>query len=645
MNRLGPCGVTAWSWVSALGKVHSSDPDVDLSGTLSQSPLTKHEDLLGIPGYSGRYPDELPPLPQQHQHRDSRCARLLWECLEPLRAQVDEVRARVGADRVALVLGSSTGGIDATEQALKYEKEHGHFPEQYSFVDVHPYNSLLGLVTDALNLTGPAVVVSTACSSAGKAMASAQRLIHTGVVDAALVGGADALCELTVRGFSGLGVLSDDPCTPFDKARAGISIGEGAALLLIEGGSSAPIALLSAGESSDAHHATAPHPEGVGAEIAMRAALEIAGLEPSDVDYLNAHGTGTDKNDAMETMAISRVLGPHVSFSSTKNKTGHQLGTAGGTEAIFCVQAVSEGRAPQNIAPKLWDPDLAARPSDGTARPVSTALSNSFAFGGSNVSVAIGRKKSDVERVAPLWTPEYQSAKEFAAGPSVVSIEKPPALLLPARARGRASLLTRIFAELYGQLFPAEIGKKQEPEARTPTIYSSAFGEMDTTLKLLEQMDEDPRLSPIRFQASVHNTASGRISLETKNRAFSTALAAGQESFAMALLEAQAWLTAHGGEMCVFAAEEPLADRLKTGLAFPPLGVGLRLSAKRDDESIAELSPMTRQDRSQDVPDTPALHPFRDAPPVWGLSLLDALTKESSGPVSVAPAWSVNVSY
>lgn len=662
MNRLSSVGITAWSWVSALGRAHSESPGTSFQSSFFGAGLSSHEAELGIPGYSGRYPGQLPPLPREHRYRESRCARLLLEALRPLEASLARVKARVQSDRIAIILGSSTGGIDATELALRHERLTGHFPADYRFRDVHPYDSLLHLLQGLLGLTGPSVIVSTACSSGGKALGCAQRLLHSGVIDAALVGGADALCEMTIRGFSGLGVLSEGPCRPFEVGRDGISIGEGAALLLLEADSHAPIHLLGVGESSDAYHATAPHPEGVGAVLAMQNCLSIAGITPEDVDYLNAHGTGTEKNDAMEALAISKVLGEDLLFSSTKHKTGHQLGTAGATEAIVCVQAIAEGGLSPDLMqnrenPSAWDPDLAVFPVHSLQKSrLDVALSNSFAFGGSNVTVAVGRRpRNSVARTTSrpcfvegmaLWTPNYACLADFRAGRRVSQGEKPPADILSARARGRASVLSRAFAEVYAGLEPPrDLGAPMSP-ARIPSVYASCFGEMQTTLKLLDQMDDEPRLSPIRFQASVHNTASGLISLETKNRAFTTALAAGDATFAMALLEAQAWLCCHGGEILVLVADEKLPARLDHQLRFPPLSVGLRLSATQTGRSLASLD-FVGTSSSAELGTSDAqrkrLDEFATAPPVWGLSLLSALDENHRGEIVVGPHFSTRI--
>lgn len=653
MGRLHPYGVTAWSWVNCLGKsswcVDDEQPTFSLTTALQVDRLLSHEETLGIPGKSARA-DDPPALPESIRKHDSRCARLLLQAVEPLRRTIEDAVRRVGAERVGLVLGSSTGGIDATEAALRHERSAGSLPSGYDFVEIHPYHALLHVIEGVFGVRGPALVVSTACSSTGKALASAQRVIQAGLADVIIAGGADALCEMTVRGFSGLGVLSDEACRPFDAKRSGISIGEGAALIVLDREANTPFYFLGSGESSDAHHPTAPHPEGLGAQLAIERCLRACDMKPEAVTYLNAHGTGTLKNDEMEALAISRTLGKAVAFSSTKHRTGHQLGAAGGTEAAFCLQALAEGTMPAGYVPENIDVRLACQPMDRPLRlgAGSVTLSSSFAFGGSNVAVALGAARPAstlasalaetfwIQSVS-LWTPEYPNVESFLAGKPAQD-HLPPAELLSVRTRGRASMLTRTFAELFQQL--AE--KSAIDRSTVPTVYSSMYGEMTTTLALLDQLALEPRLSPIRFQGSVHNTASGQISLATQNHEFSTAIAAGTASFAMALVEAQCWLSAHGGDIFVLIADEHVPTRLSHRPAFAPMGVGLHLTSTPTSAlgTLGWVSPAeTRQGPElwDDSPRASSFAPLAASPPAWGLALIDALACGANGDFPVGP--------
>jgi 3-oxoacyl-[acyl-carrier-protein] synthase-1 len=234
-------------------------------------------------------------------------------------------------------------------------------------------------------------VVSTACSSSGKVLASARRLIAAGVADAVVVGGVDTLAETTLHGFHALGVLSAEPCRPFDVDRAGMNIGEGGAMLLVERDGEAVASLLGVGASSDASHMSTPHPRGLGARMAMEGALREAGAQVSEVDYINAHGTGTKLNDVAEARAISELFGGEVPVVSTKGFTGHLLGAAGATEAVFCVVAIAQSWIPANLGAEKIDPDVCVAVNRKRRdNPCRRVLSNSFGFGGSNVSVLMG---------------------------------------------------------------------------------------------------------------------------------------------------------------------------------------------------------------------------------------------------------------
>ncbi len=244
----------------------------------------------------------------------------------------------------------------------------------------------------ALGLAGPAFVVSTACSSSAKVFASAARLIALGLIDAAVVGGVDSLCMTTLYGFNSLELLARDICRPWDAQRSGLSLGEGAALALLERGAARPAAwLLGAGESSDAHHMSSPHPEGAGAALAMRAALADAGLASAAVDYLNLHGTGTPNNDAAEDIAVCAVFGPDLACSSTKGFTGHTLGAAGGVEAAISLLALQHGLVPAGLNLQQLDPALHAHyVRQPLQRKLSVVASNSFGFGGTNACLLFG---------------------------------------------------------------------------------------------------------------------------------------------------------------------------------------------------------------------------------------------------------------
>jgi 3-oxoacyl-[acyl-carrier-protein] synthase-1 len=328
--------------------------------------------------------------------RNNRLGQMALEA-DGFAASASAAIARYGAGRIALVVGTSTSGVHEGELAFaRRHPDTGALPADFHFSETHDHHSLATFVRGRLGLEGPAATVSTACSSSAKVFADAAQLIEAGICDAAVVGGADSLCLLTLYGFNSLELLDRAPCCPNDAARAGISIGEAAGFALIErtgdAGDRALAMLLGYGESADAYHMSAPHPEGVGAELAMRKALERAGLAPEQIDYINQHGTGSRQNDQVEDAAIARVFGRGKPCSSTKGATGHTLGAAGILEIAVSYLAMRDGFIPGNVNLHNLDPDFAAD-VDSANRPgaVRRAMNNSFGFGGSNCSILIGR--------------------------------------------------------------------------------------------------------------------------------------------------------------------------------------------------------------------------------------------------------------
>jgi 3-oxoacyl-[acyl-carrier-protein] synthase-1 len=308
---------------------------------------------------------------------------------------VATARSRYGAARIAVIIGTSTSGILQTEHAYRRRDASGRLPADYHFRQTHNLFSVSDFVRRALGLTGPASMISTACSSSAKVFAAAARLIEQSLCDAAVVGGVDSLCLNTLYGFASLELVASEPCRPCDAERGGISIGEGAGFALLERPDPtrphSGVALLGYGESSDAYHMSTPHPEGEGAALSMQRALDRAELRPSDIDYINMHGTASLVNDAMEDKAITRVIGRDTPASSTKGWTGHALGAAGITEAVISAICIREGLMPGNLNTRAIDPTFtSAMLLDNREAPVRRVLSNSFGFGGSNASLIFG---------------------------------------------------------------------------------------------------------------------------------------------------------------------------------------------------------------------------------------------------------------
>ena len=312
----------------------------------------------------------------------------------------DAVRAaalRYGPDRIGVFIGTSTSGIYQTELAYRRrDADTGALPSDFIYATTHNTFSAASFAQRYFDLQGPVTAVSSACSSSAKVFASAARMIAAGVIDAALVGGVDTLCLTTLYGFNSLGLTSSEPCRPYAAGRSGISIGEAAALALLEPATGAlppdAILLTGVGESSDAYHMSSPHPDGLGARIAMEKALAAAGLSSEDIGYINLHGTATPSNDAAEGRAVGALFGSGTPCSSTKGATGHTLGAAGGLEAVICALALRHGLMPAGVNTTVLDPELALDYLlANRAQPLRHALSNSFGFGGTNCSLIFSR--------------------------------------------------------------------------------------------------------------------------------------------------------------------------------------------------------------------------------------------------------------
>ncbi|WP_459176367.1 beta-ketoacyl-[acyl-carrier-protein] synthase family protein [Ewingella americana] len=386
-------------FISAVGMVNAlgNDPD-EVAASLASGHAPGLQRQSGwltdqTPVWVGQVTGELPSIPPALAQHNSRNNQLLLAALVQIEPQVSAAIARYGNQRVAVIMGTSTSGIAEGEAAIRHHHVHGELPEQY-----HYQQQELGdpaqFLQRFLGLSGPAYTLSTACSSSARAIISGQRLIAAGMVDAALVGGADSLCRMAINGFNSLDSLSAGRCTPFAKDRDGINIGEASALLLLTR-EPAGVALLGFGESSDAWHMSAPHPQGEGAERAMRMALHQAGLMPSDVGYINLHGTATPLNDSVEAGVIERIFGDRVPCSSTKHLTGHTLGAAGATEAALSWLMLTRNLSipVQDFSQVERDDSLAHIGLALTPQPLRkpVILSNSFAFGGNNACLLLGR--------------------------------------------------------------------------------------------------------------------------------------------------------------------------------------------------------------------------------------------------------------
>lgn len=388
-----PLRVTAHTVCTAAGTGNAATLDA-----LAQrrSGLTRNDfGPSPLATWIGRVPGlEEAALPAAWSEWECRNNRLAWRGLvaDGFNERVAAARERYGAARVAVVIGTSTASIGASEDAYRRLDPDGQYPADLRRPIVHTPHSLGDFVQHALGLKSVAVTVATACSSSAKVFGHAERLIRAGIADAAVVGGVDTLCGSTLFGFNSLELIASEPCRPFDVARRGINIGEAAGFALLEREAEAGAWLLGFGESSDAHHMSSPHPEGVGARRALNDALASAQLTPADIDYINLHGTASLKNDEVEARLVAELFPDSTFASSTKGWTGHTLGAAGIVEAAISLTALEHGVLPGTLNTEQLDPACGPQiRRENERRSVQRALSFSFGFGGSNCVLAFGR--------------------------------------------------------------------------------------------------------------------------------------------------------------------------------------------------------------------------------------------------------------
>ncbi len=351
-----------------------------------------------LPTWIGRVPDlesAAWDLPAPLSPWACRNNRLAWAGLttDGFMGAVASAVARYGAGRIALVMGTSTAAIDATEAFYRHLDDPGGGPSQLLQPQLHTPHSIGDFVQRALGLGGPCFTIATACSSSAKVFCQAERLMRLGLCDAVVVGGVDSLCNSVLYGFGSLELLSPDPCRPFAVDRRGLNIVEAAAFLLLERGERSELKLLGYGESSDAHHMSAPHPEGLGARLAVEQALSRAGREPRDIQYINLHGTATPRNDEVEAQVVASLFPAATRASSTKGWTGHTLGAAGALEAVITLLALRTGLVPGTLNTTQLDAHCGPQIRlDNADADMHCALSNSFGFGGSNCVLLFGRQ-------------------------------------------------------------------------------------------------------------------------------------------------------------------------------------------------------------------------------------------------------------
>lgn len=394
-----PPYINAYTAVSALGDGRVATRDALLA---MRSALVPNDfpHAAAVGGYIGRVAGvEAPILPERLSEYDCRNNRIAWRALhaDGFNDAIAAASARHGAHRVGVIVGTSTSGILNAELGYRdREAISGKLPTWVRYRTTHNFGSLAEFVRAALQLSGPVIAISTACSSSAKAFATAARWITAGVIDAVVVGGVDSLCGTTLHGFTSLQLVAPRPCRPFDAHREGISLGEGGAFALLEReciDNPAGLALIGYGESSDAHHMSAPHPDGLGAELAMRQALDQRDPAIDKVGFVHAHGTATRNNDNVEAKAIARVLGADTPITSTKGFSGHTLGAAGALGAAICLAAIEHEFIPGTVNTTEIDPECGTAVQRTSApRKVDAVLENAFGFGGNNASLLFGKR-------------------------------------------------------------------------------------------------------------------------------------------------------------------------------------------------------------------------------------------------------------
>ncbi|MGS0742538.1 beta-ketoacyl-ACP synthase [Glaciimonas sp. GG7] len=383
--------------ICALGRNHADIRRRLFAGDSGIALTDRYSSARALPlgCVDGVLPEMDDAFPLAHRSRNN---QLLLAVLSQIRPAVDAAIGQYGGHRIGIVLGTSTSGIAESESAFKQRLANGKFPPEFAYGQ-QEMGSPAAMLSDVLGITGPAYVHSSACVSSAKAMASAARLIRMGLCDVVLTGGVDSLCAFTVAGFGALASVSATRCNPFSANRNGLNIGEGAALFLMSA-QAGTVTLRGWGESSDGYHISAPDPAGGGARIAIEQALTRAGVEATQIDYVNLHGTATQQNDAMESRVVNTIFGDRMAASSTKSMTGHTLGAAGAIEAGLCWLAMQDDNPAGCLPPHLWDgvgdsnlPTLHLLPVGyQLGRPLRFALSNSFAFGGANAALIMGRE-------------------------------------------------------------------------------------------------------------------------------------------------------------------------------------------------------------------------------------------------------------
>jgi 3-oxoacyl-[acyl-carrier-protein] synthase-1 len=601
------CSLAAMGMVNAFG---SDLPEIwqrllagDQSGFVVQDELVPGRSLL-----MAAVRERLPEIPASLEEFDCRNNQLALAALADIEETTRQAMARVGAGRVGVVVGTSTSGVSDAEEAIVARNQTGALAQRFHYAQLE-FGGAAAFLAAYLGTTGPALTLSTACSSGARALASARSLLALGICDVVVAGAFDSLCRLTSNGFSALQAISGSVTNPCSLNRDGLSLGEAAVLFLVTrdpGG----VQLVGVGESSEAHHMSAPDPHGSGAEAAMRMALSDAERGPSEVSYLNLHGTGTPLNDRMECGAVERVFGLDLSCSSTKSMLGHTLGTAGAMEAGFCWLMAQQGRGQgTGLLPHCWDgerdPELPevklARVGD--VADVGLLMSNSFGFGGNNCTLLLeAPNERGSEQAGPIplahavaepivavvrgwagWAPGLEDAESWLAwtkNPEPLGEDGcPDAAFIPAMLRRRCTPLSRI------ALTCAFACCDEEVRTNARTVFASRHGSVNESISMVEGVVAGQKISPARFSHTVHNAQAGLFSLAASNREASSSISASEGTFEMGWLEALGHLEREPDRPVVYVmADVPLSPVFAELVAEPPpaYGFGFVLASSGD---------------------------------------------------------------
>lgn len=506
--------------------------------------------------------------------RGSRGDRLAWLAA---REAIESARLKnFNGDRAGVALGCSVGGSYDSERFLTSLIKRGKmWPRPTRF---HECATATDLVADEFGLYGPAITLATACSSSALAIATAADLIVSGEADVMLAGGGDSVSRMTWGGFHSLLLVDGAGCRPFDLTRGGMSLGEGAAILVLEEEQSARqrgatiLARLSGwGASCDAHHATAPHPDGAGAVAAMRAALTRAGLAPGAIDYVNAHGTGTRDNDLAESKALKTVFGERVPpFSSTKRYFGHSLGASGAIEGVVCVESLRRQEMPANLGFTTPDPALGLSPLTAFQRaPLRHVMSNSFGFGGNNAVLVFSRAEEPTATIPPMRAPVIVTGVGVvkSTGRATMAIEPPlPAMSVTAfpcvdfAAPDELTPTQRRRSSRLAQLALVAAKRSGAITSRTAIAIGTGLGCVGDAAMFIENMiaKDEGEPMPVRFINSVHNVPAGQVAMAFGAHALNSAPTCREISFEVALWQAQQQLRAGLADVALAGAADEL---------------------------------------------------------------------------------------